>query len=79
MDSSREKRINIFGQAALQLLQHSLFRCGTMNGSTLKLKVVVEAGKELATIQIQLLQSFIQIEEIAVLAPLQERPQLRAE
>jgi hypothetical protein len=50
-----------------------------MNGSALKLKVVVEAGEELATIQIQLLQSLIQIEKIAVLAPLQERPQLRPE
>ena len=79
MDSSREKWINIFGQAALQLLQHSLFRRGTMNGSPLKLKIVVEAGEELATIQVQLLQSFIQIEKIAVLAPLQKRPQLRPE
>ncbi len=58
---------------------NSLFRRGTVNGRVLKLKVVVEAGEELATVQIQLLQSFIQIEKIAVLAPLQERPQLRPE
>lgn len=64
----------------LQLLQHSLLRRSSMNGSALKLKIVVEAGEELATVQIQLLQSFIQIEKkITFLAPLQERPQLRPE
>lgn len=62
VDSSRKERINIFGQAALQLLQHSLLCRGTMNGSPLQRKVVVEAGEEFATVQIQLLQSFIQIE-----------------
>ena len=61
MDSSREERINIFGQAALEFLLHSLFRRGTMNAISLQRKVVVEAGEELATVEIPLLQPFKKI------------------
>ena len=50
-----------------------------MDERALKLQVVIEAIDNFAAIQFQLLQTFIQIEKVTVLAPLQERSQLGPE
>jgi hypothetical protein len=40
---------------------------------------MLEAGDQLVTIQIQVQQPFIEVEQITVLVPLEQSPQFRAE
>ena len=63
----RQQRCNIFGQTSSQLLQHPLFSDGTRDRFTFQRQVMHEAGNELIRVHRELLESLVQVEQIAVL------------
>jgi len=79
MDSGRQKRRDVLSQAACQLFQHPLLGVCTGDRFSFECKVVIEAGKERVGVHGELSQAHVQVEEISILAALQERSQLGCE
>jgi hypothetical protein len=79
VDAGRQKRRNVLGQAARQLFQHPLLGVCAGDWFAFERQIVIEAGKKLVGIHGKLLQTHVQVEEIAILAALQERAQLGSE
>jgi hypothetical protein len=59
-DAGWQQRIDVFGQASRQLLEHSPFGFSSGDGIAFQRKVVVEALDKLSRVQIELLESLVQ-------------------
>lgn len=70
---------DIVGQAPRQLAEHALFGVRPRNLVAFVSQVVAKGGDDLLRIQGELNQAFIEIEEVAILVPLEKRAELRAE
>ena len=74
-----KQRRDVLGQAARELFQHALLGHRAGDRLAFECQVMIEARDELVRIQRELFKSVMQIEQVAVLAPLQQRAQLGAE
>ena len=74
-----QQRRNIVGQAPRQLGEHALFSVRPRNLVAVVSQVVTKGGDDLLRIQRELNQTFIEIEEVATLVPLEKRAELGAE
>ena len=77
-DARRQQGRDVFSQAARKLLQHALLGIGSRDAHALVSEIVLETRNDLGRFQTELNETFIQIEQIAVLTPLQECTQLGA-
>ena len=70
-DTGGQQRCDVLNQAACEFFQHALLGGSARDGFSFKRQVVVKAGDKLVAIHGELVETVVQIEEIAVLAPLQ--------
>lgn len=75
-DTRWKQRRDILAEASCELLQHSLLGHGPGDGCTFERQIVIEAGDHLVGVQFKLVEAVMQIEQVAILAPLQERAEL---
>ena len=75
-DVGREHRLDVVGQTSRQLVEHPLFRVCSRDGRAFVREVMVERGDHSRSVERQLLQSFVEIEQVASLPALKERPKL---
>lgn len=79
MNARRQQRRKVLREAPGELFQHALLGDRTRDRLAFQCQVVVKACNDLFRHQRELLQSFMQIEQVAARASLQQRAQLRAE
>ena len=78
-DTRRKQRRDVLGEAAGKFFQHALLGHGPGDGCAFERQIVIEAGDHLVRVQLKLVEAMMQIEQVAILAPLQERAQLGPE
>ncbi len=79
LNSHWQQRSDVFGQAPGELFKHALLGHRACYRSAFKCQIVVKACNDLFRGQRELLQSLMQIKQVAARASLQQRAQLRAE
>lgn len=72
--AGRQQRGDVFGQASRQFPEHALLGFSPGDGIAFQRKVVLETRDELLQVQGQLPECFVEVEQVAALVPLQERP-----
>ena len=74
-----QQRSDVFGQAPCELFKHALLGHRARDRLAFQCQIVVKACDYFFRGQRELLQSLMQIEQVAARAPLQQRAQLRTE
>ena len=70
---------NIFREALIEFLEHSFLCVRPTDRVPFQRKIMVEARNHPITVQTQLEQPFVEIEQVTVLVPLKQCPQLGSE
>ena len=78
-NARRQQRRYVLDQAAREILQHALFGHRARDRVALERQAVIEARDELIRVHGELVEPVVQIEEVAVLAPLLQCAQFRTE